>query len=237
MRGWIYVFTNKAMPGLVKIGYTDRDPLVRVSEQHSGLPYPHELQYEVLVDNAYSKEQLIHKRLFQYNESKEWFRLSPEEAISKIKLIIGQNAHIENYVLANKNEAERLKAEAEALRRAEAQQRQLKLDNDKKFETRRSEIYSHYNKQLNLLTDPPNDDELSLTIVKIVIFGSIGYAFYDDGMFIWFIVIFMVFSYFYNTHKNKEKARIKNSPKYKNLLKERDRKIEELKFEIYGKDS
>jgi hypothetical protein len=57
------------MPDLVKIGYTDRDPSIRVAEQHSGLPYHHDLEYEILVEDAFNLEQIIHKRLSDYNES------------------------------------------------------------------------------------------------------------------------------------------------------------------------
>jgi T5orf172 domain len=42
----VYIYTNKAMPGLVKIGWTSRNAKVRVREQHEGLPYPHDVAHE-----------------------------------------------------------------------------------------------------------------------------------------------------------------------------------------------
>ena len=40
--GWVYVLTNPAMPGLVKIGLTSRNPQVRAAEltQATGVPAP-----------------------------------------------------------------------------------------------------------------------------------------------------------------------------------------------------
>jgi len=32
MKGWVYVITNKAMPGLVKIGFSMKDTEIRASE-------------------------------------------------------------------------------------------------------------------------------------------------------------------------------------------------------------
>jgi len=32
IRGWVYVMTNKSMPGLVKIGYSTKDPSARADE-------------------------------------------------------------------------------------------------------------------------------------------------------------------------------------------------------------
>ena len=40
--GWVYILTNEAMPGLVKIGYTMNDPAIRAEELSSdtGVPLP-----------------------------------------------------------------------------------------------------------------------------------------------------------------------------------------------------
>lgn len=48
MRGWVYIITNKSMPGLLKIGYTMKDPRSRAKElEGTGIPTPYEVVYEV----------------------------------------------------------------------------------------------------------------------------------------------------------------------------------------------
>jgi len=42
MKGWVYVISNKAMSGLVKVGYSTKDPELRAAElshtaSHTGL--------------------------------------------------------------------------------------------------------------------------------------------------------------------------------------------------------
>jgi hypothetical protein len=40
MRGWIYVISNNSMPGLVKVGYSMKDPEERAKElDHTGTPH------------------------------------------------------------------------------------------------------------------------------------------------------------------------------------------------------
>lgn len=47
MRGWVYIITNKSMPGLVKIGYTMKDPELRAAELYNtGSPHPYKVDYD-----------------------------------------------------------------------------------------------------------------------------------------------------------------------------------------------
>lgn len=64
IRGWVYVLSNKAMPGLVKVGYSTKDPVLRIDElSGTGLPYAFELEYDALVGEPRDVEQKVHKRL------------------------------------------------------------------------------------------------------------------------------------------------------------------------------
>ena len=51
MKGWIYIISNKAMPGLIKVGYSLKDPIGRAAELGTGSPYPYTVEYEALVDH------------------------------------------------------------------------------------------------------------------------------------------------------------------------------------------
>jgi hypothetical protein len=98
MKGWVYVITNRAMPGLAKIGYSTKDPELRARElNHTGSPHPYFVEYEMLVDEPYQIEQRTHKLLSTKREGKEWFRCSSEEAISAIKQIAGNAIINENF--------------------------------------------------------------------------------------------------------------------------------------------
>lgn len=85
LRGWVYVITNEAMPGLVKIGYSMKDPWLRASElANTGAPHPYKVAYDALAFDPRDIEQAAHQRLNALQSGKEWFRCSIEDAISAI---------------------------------------------------------------------------------------------------------------------------------------------------------
>lgn len=82
LRGWVYIITNEAMPGLVKIGYSMKDPLLRALElANTGAPRPYIVAYDVLTFDPRGIEQAAHQRLKDLRSGKEWFRCSIEDAI------------------------------------------------------------------------------------------------------------------------------------------------------------
>lgn len=86
MRGWVYIITNRAMPDLIKVGYSHRDPIVRATElDGSGMPHPYVVAFDVLVHNPDKLEKEIHAALLQFREGKEWFRISVLDAAEKIR--------------------------------------------------------------------------------------------------------------------------------------------------------
>lgn len=96
LRGWVYVITNKSLPGLVKIGFSSKDPSLRARQfDEAALPHPYEVVYDILVANPFQMEQTIHRYLKSagLHEKKEWFRCSESEAIDVIRRI-ADNKHI-----------------------------------------------------------------------------------------------------------------------------------------------
>jgi hypothetical protein len=90
VKGWLYIIINRAIPGLVKIGYSLKDPKLRAQElNHTGAPHPYEAIYEVLVYEPRAQEHDIHKHLNNKREGKEWFRLTPCEAVRNIRDVLG----------------------------------------------------------------------------------------------------------------------------------------------------
>jgi T5orf172 domain-containing protein len=85
-RGWVYVITNEAMPGLVKVGYSTRDPHDRAQElNHTGSPKPFRVSHDVLVLEPQKVEQAVHKELEHLSHGKEWFKTSVERASNAIR--------------------------------------------------------------------------------------------------------------------------------------------------------
>jgi hypothetical protein len=82
--GFVYLLTNAAMPGLVKIGMTRRHPLERVRELNSttALPFPFRIVAAVETKNAVALEKSIHRTLSdkRANDRREFFRVSVPEA-------------------------------------------------------------------------------------------------------------------------------------------------------------
>ena len=103
MRGWVYVISNKAMPGLVKVGYSSKDPELRAEElNHTGSPHPYDVDYKMHVEDPHSIERKAHRALSLKRERKEWFRCSPEDAIAAIKQAAGIGFLWESYIRADR---------------------------------------------------------------------------------------------------------------------------------------
>lgn len=85
-KGWVYIIINEAMPGLIKVGYSLRDPKIRAQElDNTGSPFSYEVAYEGLVMNPAEIESITHQQLEKLRAGKEWFRCSIKEAIDNIK--------------------------------------------------------------------------------------------------------------------------------------------------------
>ena len=85
MEAFIYVLSNPSMPGLVKVGVTEKMPALRATEMsaHEGLPTPMVLEYYALLEGQiYDHERRAHRQLTPHHFSKEWFRCTPEVAIA-----------------------------------------------------------------------------------------------------------------------------------------------------------
>ena len=86
IRGWVYVLSNQAMPGLVKVGYSTKDPQLRIEElAATGLPHAFLLEYDALVVDPRDIEQSVHSRLNAVHEAKEFFRCSIAKAVTEIQ--------------------------------------------------------------------------------------------------------------------------------------------------------
>jgi len=86
---WIYVLSNKTMPNLVKIGYTDKTPDKRAEQvsRGTGVPVKFSVEYAFRCFNAHALEFEVHKYLAPYrvNNDREFFQLTVDEAKEAIQ--------------------------------------------------------------------------------------------------------------------------------------------------------
>lgn len=95
--GFIYCFSNLSMPGILKIGMTERTPEIRLNDANSSdtwrPPTPYKIEFAKKVFNPKQKEATLHTLLSQYtkriNPKREFFNVSPEEVKTFFDLIDG----------------------------------------------------------------------------------------------------------------------------------------------------
>ncbi|MFV0642958.1 MAG: GIY-YIG nuclease family protein [Sphingomonadaceae bacterium] len=89
--GIVYILTNEAMPGFVKIGLTRQDDVSARMKQldNTSIPMPFELHYAARVNDCAKLERTLH---FVFGESRarrsrEFFKINPDLAKAIIELV------------------------------------------------------------------------------------------------------------------------------------------------------
>ena len=79
---------NPSLVGLVKIGFSTKDPAIRARElSNTAVPRQYSVAYEALVESPRDLEQRVHSRLKSHRDSKEFFRITPEVALEAIQAV------------------------------------------------------------------------------------------------------------------------------------------------------
>lgn len=90
MKGLVYLLTNPAMPGIVKIGLTTRgDMKQRLQELFTtGVPVPFDCVFACEVNNCNEVERALHIAFGpnRIHPRREFFRLEPEQPLAILKL-------------------------------------------------------------------------------------------------------------------------------------------------------
>lgn len=93
--GIVYVLTNPAMPGIVKIGKTARGSVdARLNELYStGVPVPFECAFAGRIADESKVERAFHMAFGPYriNPKREFFEIEPEQAIALLELMVTEN--------------------------------------------------------------------------------------------------------------------------------------------------
>ena len=110
----VYVLTNPAMPGFVKIGKTLlEDVSQRLAQLYTtGVPFPFQLAFACKVPNADEVEKALHRAFAPYraNPKREFFNIDAEQAIAILKLLHVQDATAEIAQLPTSIPAEEVQA-------------------------------------------------------------------------------------------------------------------------------
>lgn len=88
-KGYVYLLTNEAMPGYVKIGFTERTVEERIEElsKPTGVPMTFDCFFAVKVENAENVEKKIHDGLKDFRlPNREFFKIAPERVRSLMQL-------------------------------------------------------------------------------------------------------------------------------------------------------
>ncbi|MDR1329417.1 MAG: GIY-YIG nuclease family protein [Oscillospiraceae bacterium] len=85
----VYILTNPVMPGVVKIGKTDKEEVqARVRELFTtGVPVPFDCVYASVVENNEDVEKLLHRKFSEarINPRREFFWLDSVNAVAALK--------------------------------------------------------------------------------------------------------------------------------------------------------
>ena len=90
--GYIYCFSNPLMPGILKVGMTERNPAVRLDEANSTdtwrPPLPYKIEFAKKVFDVKDKEATLHILMdtHRIHPRREFFRIS----IDKVRRLFDQ---------------------------------------------------------------------------------------------------------------------------------------------------
>lgn len=119
----VYVLTNPAMPGLVKIGRTTLEEVDGRMKQlfSTGVPVPFDCAFACRVPNSLEVEKALHHAFgnVRINTNREFFRIEPDRVISILKLLHVEDAtqEVESVIEADATCADLQAAESMKKRR------------------------------------------------------------------------------------------------------------------------
>jgi hypothetical protein len=121
----VYILTNPVMPGVVKIGKTNKEDVAdRVKELFTtGVPVPFDCVYACVVNDNDSIEKTMHAKFTKHriNPKREFFWLNPKAAVKALKVY-----EIEDATPDVRDDADHIISEEEKNARWEARQLMLK---------------------------------------------------------------------------------------------------------------
>lgn len=113
----VYILTNEAMPGLIKIGLTNSTVEQRmITLDNTSIPLPFECYYAARVSDSAKIERALHVGLGDHRirNSREFFRMEPYRAKAILELLAIEDVTPGNSVFAEPEDQEALTRAVEA---------------------------------------------------------------------------------------------------------------------------
>lgn len=218
MKGWVYIISNQAMPDLVKVGFSTKDPDLRASElNHTGSPHPYVVDYEVLVEQPRDVEQQVHRQLSEYREGREWFRCTPEFAVSAVQQIVGSSAIVESFKRADRRKAEEIRQRQEEERKNQERTEVMWRDRER-------QIGSTYEQQLQREFSEQSAWGYIIVGVVVSLFALAGFApkLSNSATVFWSLALGTIGGLMGRTwHRDYQRS----SDGYRAILKQRDEEL------------
>ena len=110
----VYILINEAMPGIIKIGWTDKSIEERMKElDRTATPLPFTCYYAKRVDDPTFVEQKLHQAFdeFRIRDNREFFRMSPDQAKAALEIASGEDVTPKDDVVENESDRAALNRE------------------------------------------------------------------------------------------------------------------------------
>ena len=103
----VYILTNEAMPGIIKIGWTDKSVEERMKElDKTATPLPFTCYFAKRVDEPTFVEAKLHQAFdeFRIRDNREFFRMSPDQAKAALEIASGEDVTPKGDVVENESD-------------------------------------------------------------------------------------------------------------------------------------
>jgi PAS domain-containing protein len=107
----VYILTNEAMPGYVKIGMTNNSVLERLKQlDRTNIPLPFECYYACEVENARTEETWLHSIFSdrRVRDEREFFKIDPERVVAAVRRIQKKDITPKEFLNVTKEEQDEL---------------------------------------------------------------------------------------------------------------------------------
>ena len=170
----VYILTNEAMPGLVKVGKTTSDLLGRIRAlDTTGIPLPFECFFAAEVADGHLAEKLIHDAFDdrRVRKNREFFEIAPERIASALKLAAVREITPTGPVIVEPDDAAALKKAKERRNRFSFRTAEVPL----------GAVLAHKKDEVEVCTVKDNHtviyngEEMSLSQSALRVFHKLGY--------------------------------------------------------------